>query len=216
MPLKSKDAETLSRWIRDLHLYAGLFISPFVLVFAVSVFFLVHAWLPGASTSQPGALRTVSELPLPSNLEQLSGRERIDALKPVLARAGVHGEVSWIQHLAREKRLVVPVFVPGRLTTVTIDIPQRQASVKEQSTGLANALVELHKSPGPHLVGMRNNSGWMRAWFWLADTTVYLVMFVTVSGVYLWALLRSQRKAGLVLLVSGALSLVGLCYAILH
>ena len=30
---------------KDLHLYFGLFISPFVLLFAVSVFFLVHAWI---------------------------------------------------------------------------------------------------------------------------------------------------------------------------
>jgi uncharacterized iron-regulated membrane protein len=34
------------RLIRDLHLYFGLFISPFVLVFSVSVFFLVHSWMP--------------------------------------------------------------------------------------------------------------------------------------------------------------------------
>ena len=28
---------------RDLHLYLGLFISPFVLLFAISVIFLVHS-----------------------------------------------------------------------------------------------------------------------------------------------------------------------------
>ena len=28
------------RWIRDLHLYCGLFVSPFVLLFAGSVFYL--------------------------------------------------------------------------------------------------------------------------------------------------------------------------------
>ena len=31
------------RWTRDLHLYFGLFISPFILLFSVSVFFLNHA-----------------------------------------------------------------------------------------------------------------------------------------------------------------------------
>src|SRR5258708_6738864 len=39
----------LYAFTRDLHLYLGLFICPTVLVFAVSVFFLVHAWIPGAS-----------------------------------------------------------------------------------------------------------------------------------------------------------------------
>jgi hypothetical protein len=76
------------RWIRDLHLYAGLFISPCVLVFAVSVFPLVEAWLPVAPTSS-AVESSVSDLPLPSNLSQLCGRERIDALRPSLDRAKV-------------------------------------------------------------------------------------------------------------------------------
>jgi hypothetical protein len=215
MPAKPQSLAPLSRWIRDLHLYAGLFISPFVLVFAFSVFFLVHAWLPKPNPN-PGAARFVSDLPLPTNLDQLSGRERIDALKPALHRAGVHGEVGWVQRLARENRLVIPVTVPGRLTTVTIDVARREASVKEQTTGLADALVVLHKSPGPHLVGLRMNWPWMRLWFWLADATVYLVLFITVSGLYLWYILRSERKIGTVLLAAGAVSFFALVYALVH
>jgi uncharacterized iron-regulated membrane protein len=60
------------RLIRDLHLYLGLFISPFVLVFAISVFFLVHAWLPKIG-SETSTTRVVSALPLPVNLQRLSG-----------------------------------------------------------------------------------------------------------------------------------------------
>ena len=55
---------------RDLHLYFGLFISPLVLVFAISVFFLVHAWLPG--TIQTAASRSVGDLPVPPGVELLS------------------------------------------------------------------------------------------------------------------------------------------------
>jgi len=40
------------RFVRAAHLYFGLFISPFVLLFAVSVFFLVHAWLPMKKSSE--------------------------------------------------------------------------------------------------------------------------------------------------------------------
>lgn len=204
---------SINRWTRDLHLYFGLFISPFVLVFSVSVFFLVHGWLPKAVSNPEGA-RSVSGVPLPENLEQLSGRERIDALKPTLERAQVHGEVGWIQHRVKENRLIIPVEVPGRTTTVIIDVAQREATVEEQSTGLASALVLLHKSPGPHLVGMRMNWFYMRVWFWLADATVYLILFLTVSGLYLWYLLRSERKTGLALLALGAISIFSLVYAI--
>ncbi len=204
---------TFAGLVRDLHLYLGLFISPFVLLFAASVFFLVHNCVPKASRA---STRTVSDLPLPANLEQLSGRERIEALKPALQRAHVHGEVGWIQHVARDNRLVIPVTVPGRLTTVNIDLVRREASIQEQQTGLADALVLLHKSPGPHLAGIRMNWPWMRVWYWLADATVYLILFITVSGIYLWFLLRPQRATGVALLLVGAASFCAVVYALVH
>lgn len=201
--------------MRDLHLYAGLFVSPFVLAFALSVFFLVHHWLPKALPNPAGG-RSVSDLPLPANLDQLSGRERIDALRPALDQAQVHGEVGWVQHLAKEDRLIVPVTVPGRVTTVTIDVRKREALIREQTTGLASALVELHKSPGPHLVGLRMNWFYLRVWSWFTDATVYLVLFITLSGVYLWYLLRRERKVGVTLLTVGVVSFLSLVYALVH
>src|SRR5436309_2238949 len=72
------------RLVRDLHLYFGLFIGPFVLVFAISVFFLVHSWRPRIG-SETSTTRVVSAWPLPGDLQTLSGRQLIDALTPVLA-----------------------------------------------------------------------------------------------------------------------------------
>lgn len=200
--------------MRDLHLYLGLLISPLVVLFAFSVFFLVH---PALSKTSPGPTlkRVVADLPLPMNLDRLSGRERIDALKPALARAGVHGEVGWIQHLAKENRLIIPVTVPGRLANVTIDVGRREASVEERTTGLASAVVLLHKSPGPHLVGMRMNWYPMQVWFWLADGTVYALLFVTASGVWLWYVARLEWRIGISLLAAGAASFLGLVYALI-
>ncbi|HEY5910782.1 MAG TPA: hypothetical protein VJA21_09290 [Verrucomicrobiae bacterium] len=203
------------RLVRDLHLYCGLFSSPFVLVFAFSVFFLVHAWLPGGG-SAPTGVRLVTDVPLPTDLDRLSGRARIDALKPALDFAGVHGEVGWVQHLAKEDRLVIPVSVPGRVTTVTIEVAKREASVEARNTGVADALVVLHKSPGPHLVGMRMNWFYMRVWYWLVDSTVYLVLFITLSGMYLWYVLRAERRIGIGLLAAGAISFFSLVYALIH
>ncbi|HWH70467.1 MAG TPA: PepSY-associated TM helix domain-containing protein [Candidatus Sulfotelmatobacter sp.] len=205
----------LNRVVRDLHLYLGLFVSPFVLAFAISVLFLVHAWLPKAVADR-ATPRVVANLPLPADLEQLSGRARIDALKPALDWAGVQGEVGWVQHQAKENRLILPVTVPGRVTTVTIDVGRREAIIEARTTGLADALVVLHKSPGPHLVGMRMNWFPMQVWRWLADATVYLLLFLTLSGVYLWYVVRAERKIGFALLAAGAFSFFGLVYALVH
>lgn len=202
------------QFVRDLHLYFGLFISPFVLVFSISVFYLVHSGLPQAG---PGAAdrRVVSDIPLPANLVALSGRPLIDSLRPALAKANVEGEVGFIRHLRKENRLVIPVTIPGRETLVTIDIARREAEIEQRDTGLADALVALHKSPGPHLVAIRMNWVFMRIWRWLADATVYCVLFLSISGVYLWSVMRAERTVGLCLLVAGALSFFGIIYALI-
>src|SRR5205085_3874821 len=97
---------------RDLHLYLGLFISPFVLVFSVTVFFFVHAIAPkfGAETTQTRAPTAVS---LPPDLSKLSGRPLIDALKPMLSSMNVPGEIGYIRHVVSDDTLVIPVSVPG-------------------------------------------------------------------------------------------------------
>jgi len=96
----------LYRLVRDLHLYLGLFISPFVLVFAVGVFFLVHSWLPRIA-SKSSATRVVSDLPVPGELRTLSGRPLIDALKPILEKSDVRGEVGFV-------RMILATAVTGR------------------------------------------------------------------------------------------------------
>src|ERR1051326_8257461 len=112
------------RIIRDLHLYLGLFISPFVLVVAISVFFLVPSWLPRI-TSVTSTTRVVSALPIPRDLATLSGRPLINALGPTLEKADVRGEVGFIRHMAKEQKLIIAVTIPGRETTVTIVISAR-------------------------------------------------------------------------------------------
>ena len=199
---------------RDLHLYFGLFMSPFILVFAVSVFFIVHAWMPGGSAT--AASRTVGNLPIPANLDLLNGREQVHALRGVLDRLGVSGEIRFVRRLPKERRLIVPVAVPGRETTVDLNLETRSATVSHRVTGLADALVYLHKMPGQHNANIRGNSSYMLLWRWLADATVYLVFFISISGVYLWAVLRAERRIGLALVVAGAVSFSGVVYVLSH
>jgi hypothetical protein len=124
--------------------------------------------------------------------------------------------VGWVQYHPKEHRLVLPVTVPGRETTVTIDLVKKQATVEERTTGLADALVVLHKLPGPHLVAVRMNWFCMRVWSWFADATVYLIFFITATGVYLWYALRAERKIGVALLAAGTASFIAMVYAVVH
>ena len=199
---------------RDLHLYLGLFISPFVLLFAISVFFLVHSWIPGVG-KQPGS-RTVNDPSLPADLGQLKGVDQVKALRPVLDRIGVHGEINFVRRVANSARLVIHVIVPGRETSVDLNLQDRSAVITERNTGMWDALVYLHKSPGPHNAAIRGNWVYVQFWRVLADVTVYLILFISISGIYLWAVLRAERRIGLTLIAASALSFFGLVYVLSH
>ena len=200
---------------RDLHLYLGLFISPFILVFSISVFFIVHSWLPGKSSGK-STTRVVPSWPLPGEWQTLSGRPLIEALKPGLEKAGIHGEVGFVQHMVQAQTLLIPVMIPGRETTVSVNLTNREATIMSRETGLASAMVTLHKFPGGHGPGIRMNWFYMKAWRWMADATVYLTLFITVSGIYLWYVLRSERRVGVILMLAGAFSFFALVYVLSH
>jgi hypothetical protein len=80
---------------------------------------------------------------------------------------------------------------------VSISLASREATIVTRETGLADALVILHKSPGQHGPHIRMNWFYMRAWRWMADATVYLILFISVSGIYLWYVLRAERSGGI-------------------
>ena len=48
----------------------------------------------------------------------------------------------------------------------------------------------------------------------MADATAVLVLFLTVTGIYLWVVLRAERRVGLLLIVAGAATFLGLVYAV--
>ncbi len=199
-------------WTRDLHLYLGLFLSPFVLVFGISTVVLNHPALAPAGAGQ--ALHEMTAA-VPPGLEKLEGIERLEALKSVMRQAGVSGEINFVRYMPKENRMIVPVLKPGQDTTLDLNLATGRLQVERRNTGLRDALVYLHKSPGPHNAAVRGNWVYTRVWSWLTDATVYMLLLISISGVYLWAVLKAERNIGLVLLAAGALSFAGVIYAIL-
>lgn len=187
------------RTTRDLHLYVGLFISPFVAVFALSVFFLNHAWLPwGGTGGEVTETRLVIEA---ADLEN-----SLELAKQIQRQLQVPGEIDFINRDEDEKRVSFPITVPGGRTMVRVDLATGVAELERQETGVWDAMIYLHRMPGPHNVAVRGNWLFTRLWGWLADATVYLILFVTATGLYLWWVIRAERKAGLLFLGAGILS----------
>lgn len=196
------------RWTRDLHLYAGLFVSPFVLVYAVSALLLVHAYLPwGGRTARPTATRT----------EHVAVRDVEDGLAvaaQVRDQIGVRGEIGYVAREPGSPTLSFPVESPGRMTSVKVGPASGIATIEAKETGAWAGLVWLHKMTGPHNANIRGNWVFTRLWGWLADASVYLLLFRSVSGIYLWVVLRAERKTGLVALGAGMLSFGAIALAL--
>jgi hypothetical protein len=81
---------------------------------------------------------------------------------------------------------------------------------------LWESLAYLHKMPGPHLVALRGNWFGIQAWRWFADATIYLLLFISISGIYLWWAIKAERAVGLAIAMSGLLTFFGLIYAVVR
>jgi hypothetical protein len=103
-------------------------------MFAVSVFFLVHAWIPGSKTAP--ATRNAVDLPIPPGVELLTGREQVAALRGMLDRLGARGEVGMVRRIAKEHRLLIAVIIPGRETSVDLNLETRSAVITERVPGI--------------------------------------------------------------------------------
>ncbi|MEK7684534.1 MAG: PepSY-associated TM helix domain-containing protein [Verrucomicrobiota bacterium] len=195
-------------WTRDLHLYLGLFLCPFLLVFAVSTLLLNHKGPPSAAASGSPPPKKSVPIAVPD------GAGTLEQARNILRQLHVTGEIDYVSHRAKEERLLIPVSKPGESTRVEVDLRAQTATVERQEQGLGTALIYLHKMPGPHNVKIRGNWIYMVGWGVLADATVCGALFLTISGLYLWWMLKAQRKIGWAFLGGGVLSAVALVVAI--
>jgi hypothetical protein len=65
------------------------------------------------------------------------------------------------------------------------------------------AMSYLHKMPGPHGEAIRGNTTFLKTWRVIADVVVYVILFLTVSGIFLWYFLKIERTMGLFALTLG-------------
>lgn len=187
--------------IRSLHLYFGLFISPFVLLFSISVLVLNH-------TAFFSRLRPVHNLE-PEYRElgafDFTGSDSLIA-KKLLDKVNLDGEVDWI--VKTDTSFSFPLNKPGLTRSVSLNRLTGRVTVTGTEVGFFGAIQFLHLMPGQHNAGMRGNSVLIKLWRVMTDTLVYVVLFVSASGVFLWYYLRPERMLGVVSLSVGFVFLI--------
>lgn len=195
------------RWLRLLHLYGGLFVSPLLVVFAISAILINH---PSLQSSPAEPTRRQVSIDVPGGLKGL------DLAKEVMRQTGVTGEIDFFSEQAQGPRISVPVSRPSVKITITADLAAKTANISTRAATFGERMIYLHKYPGPHVANIRGNWVFTRAWGVLADGTVYLLLFVTVTGIYIWYIVKSERKRGLVFLGAGCVAFVVVLLALMR
>jgi len=190
-------------WVRTLHLYLGLLISPFLLLFAVSILVFNH---PGnfnkKAPSKNSTVLTTSWDSIPVRHTDLL------TAKAIILKLGIKGEIDFISK--NDSIISFPVRTPGVINQIRVNKLNHNVSVTRTEVGTLRATTFLHAMPGQHNASMRGNSGFIATWRYIVDIIVYSVLFLTVSGVFLWYLLPFERKPGIYILAAGFLVFIGL------
>ena len=180
-------------FIRKLHLYFGLFISPFVLIFSFSVLAFNHEGL----LNQFAPVTHLPEIRIKFDKIPYDTSDLTTA-KAICRKLGIDGEVDFISK--GEDYISFPVNKPGLRTMIKINTLTDSAFITREQQGSMRAMSYLHKMPGPHNEKIRGNTIFLKIWRVLADAVVYVLLFLTVSGIFLWYFLKIERNMGLFVL----------------
>jgi hypothetical protein len=189
--------------IRALHLYFGLFISPFVLIFSISVIIFNHP-------SFINRINPVETLPdIKTKLDKIPyDTTDLQTAKAIIKKLNINGEIDFISK--KDSSISFPVNKPGLKTYIKVNTTNDSVLVTRKYEGPMRATAYLHAMPGPHNVSIRGNSVFLKIWRIVTDVFVYILLFLTISGVFLWYILKAERALGIYALALGVLFFVGI------
>ncbi len=199
---KSKFAKGFYLWSRDIHLYVGLFASHYVIVFALSTILLNHNW-----NSTGGG--EVKEWEAQGELAE--GLEPRELGFHIVQQLGLQGEVGQARKIPAARAQLFPgqeVFQTGvnklgQNTRIEVEPETGVARIRQTTTGAKRAIIEMHMRPGPHSPRSFMNWIFSKIWAALSDSVVYMLIFLSISGIYLWFVLKAERKIGWIMTAAG-------------
>jgi hypothetical protein len=197
-----------SALIRTLHMYFGLFISPFILIFSISVLAFNHTGF----LDKINPVKSLQEIK--TKLDNIPyDTSNLGTAKAIIQKLDLKGEIDFITK--NDSQIFFPVNKPGLKTRVIVNTNTDSVVISRQLEGSIRAMNYLHIMPGQHNVKIRGNSLFLKIWRLIADAVVYLLLFLILSGIYLWYFLKFERNIGLYAIILGILFFTGLLFLIL-
>jgi len=195
--------------IKDLHFYIGLFISPFILVFAISALVLNHDFVDWQDNWQDwffsvnDKVDETFKIDIPS-----SDKSNIDFAGDIQKQLNISGEIAGV--FRDSIQIYIPVTKPGQRISIRADLVAGLAYIHSEKTNIWKKMIWLHKMPGPHNANIRGNWIYTKIWKSLVDISVIFLLFSSITGITLWFYFKSERTIGLIALLIGFLSIASL------
>ena len=185
-------ARGFRRWLLDLHLWSGVAVAPYFVIYGLSTFSYNH---PEWSALAPGDERIEWQAPVDaaagSDAASLVAAARRDLdLIGYTAERQVRTDASGRVHFR--------VGRPGKRYEVVLDPASGSARVSETRHGFWGVVRGLHGLSG--LPGSWWAYGW-KLYTWLSIAAIF---FAVASGVLLWWPRRARERAGWVSLGLGS------------
>jgi hypothetical protein len=178
------------QYLRNTHLYLGLFCCLFVLMYGVSSVQMSHnTWF----NLRPSV--AVSTYTLATGIDDAR------AVARELNRHDVRGEVTLVR--SSPAGAAFSMQRPGTVYQVEYTAANGETKVRDNHAGFMGMMNRLH-----HVAGVKHEYWLINAWGWLVGIVSLGLMVLGATGIYLWFKLYKER------LVGGILLALGLVYSV--
>ncbi len=191
----------IDRWNRKLHTYAGLYLLLFVWLFAVSGLLLNHSAWPAAQF-----WRERRQERFQRRVELAAAGAPLERARDVMRQLGIDGEIEWLA--PRPGRFEFRVTRPGRVANIDVDLTNGVAIVERTTVNAWGVLNMLHSFTGVRGGRPEALRDWWLTMVWsgAVDAVSAGVIFLALSGIWIWFRSGQRRAAGLAALAAGVVA----------
>jgi hypothetical protein len=193
--------DSVARWTRRLHYYAGLYLLALVWLFSLSGLLLNHQW--AFADFWPRRKETTFE----RSIQPLRGARDVDRAADLVRQLEVSGEIGAITTRAPDT-FEVQVARPGTTFQIKADVTRQTASVQRTDVNHWGMFRTLHTFSGMPRTASNAERDWLptKVWSFLMDAVSVGLIFLVLSSLYMWWGLRTKRALGMIALALGILS----------
>jgi hypothetical protein len=201
--IRRRPLEVFRLWNRRLHYYAGLFLLFFVWLFAFTGLLLNH---PKWTFAEFWENRKVTTFEREVNAPRPGGD--LAQARDIQRQLGIAGEIEWTTTRNNGNQFDFRVSRPGRIFEIKTDLIRQRASVQRTDLNLWGVVRILHTFTGMRMDDPRNQRDWVltSVWAWAMDAVAAGLIFLVLSGLFMWCELRQKFLLGVIVLTLGLLS----------